>query len=286
MKIVRFLGGLGNQMFQYAFYVAQSNLHKTVKADLEGYKTYPLHNGFELESIFNLSVKKASPFIIKLYDPTVRTWHIRKLRRILNLKNAYESEKDPFLFEEDKLKNTGSKLYWGYWQNQRYFTAIEKQIRADFQFKNELSATNQKFLQHINQTNSVSVHIRRGDYIGHQSLGGICDLNYYKQALNSITAKTDNPTFFIFSDDVEWCKANLPSQTNNIFVEGNKGSRSYIDMQLMSNCKHNIIANSSFSWWAAWLNANQKKIVIAPAKWTNDKNYNDSDIIPESWIKL
>lgn len=95
-------------MFQYAFYVAQSNLHKTVKADLEGYKTYPLHNGFELESIFNLSVKKASPFIIKLYDPTVRTWHIRKLRRILNLKNAYESEKDPFLFEEDKLKNTGS----------------------------------------------------------------------------------------------------------------------------------------------------------------------------------
>ncbi|TKC55812.1 alpha-1,2-fucosyltransferase [Pedobacter hiemivivus] len=286
MKIVKFLGGLGNQMFQYAFYRALSKRHKTVKADLSGYSNYPLHNGFELEKIFNLDLKKASPFIIKLYDPTVRTWYIRKLRKILLLEKAYKAEKDPFLFDEEKLKDKGPKLYWGYWQNQKYFIDIEQELRANFQFKNEVSKTNENFLQQILRSNSISVHIRRGDYVGHESLGGLCDLAYYREAITIMRAKIKTPSFFIFSDDMEWCRKNLPLPENTTLIEGNNGLNSYIDMQLMSNCKHNIIANSSFSWWAAWLNQNPDKIVIAPKKWINDDNYNDSDIIPKTWLKI
>lgn len=257
-----------------------------VKADLSGYKTYPLHNGFELENIFNLSLKKASPFTLKLYDPAVRTWHIRKLRQILKLKKAYEIEKDPFLFDEEKLKANGSKLYFGYWQNQRYFIDIEEEIKSSFQFKNELSEKNETYLHSIRQSNSISVHIRRGDYIGHESLGGLCSLEYYQNAIAIIQAKIESASFFIFSDDMEWCKNNLLLPANTTFVEGNKGQNSYVDMQLMSNCKHNVIANSSFSWWGAWLNQNLEKIVIAPGKWINDDNYNDSDIIPKAWLKI
>lgn len=286
MKIVKFLGGLGNQMFQYAFYKALSKRHKTVKADLSGYKTYPLHNGFELENVFNLSLKKTSAFTLKLYDPAVRTWHIRKLRKILNLMKAYEIEKDPFLFDENKLKASGPKLYFGYWQNQRYFIDIEDEIKSKFQFKNNLSEKNEAYLHSIHQSNSISVHIRRGDYIGHESLGGLCSLNYYQTAIGIMEAKIENPLFFIFSDDMEWCKNNLPLPASTTFVAGNKGLNSYVDMQLMSNSKHNIIANSSFSWWAAWLNQNPDKIVIAPDKWINDDNYNDSDMIPKTWLKI
>lgn len=273
-------------MFQYAFYSALSKRHKTVKADLSGYKNYPLHNGFELEDIFNLNLKKTSPFILKLYDPAIRTWYIRKLRHVLQLKKVYEIENDPFLFDEVKLKAKGPKLYWGYWQNQSYFIDIEQEIRTAFKFKNELSETNENYLQHICRSNSISLHIRRGDYVGHESLGGLCSLNYYKEAIDIIEAKIENPSFFIFSDDMEWCKSNLPLPQKTVFVEGNKGPSSYVDMQLMSNCKHNIIANSSFSWWGAWLNENPNKIVIAPSKWINDDNYNDSDIIPKTWIKI
>lgn len=286
MKIVKFLGGLGNQMFQYAFYSALSKRHKKVKADISGYKNYPLHNGFELENIFNLDVKKAPTFKIKLYDPSVRTWYIRKLRQILGLKKAYQVEINPFFYYENILKAEGPKLYWGYWQNQNYFIDIEQEIRTAFQFKNKLSEKNQNLFQHICQSDSVSVHFRRGDYVGHESLGGLCSPNYYKEAINIMETKVKDPTFFIFSDEIEWCKSNLSLPPQTVFIEGNNGTNSYVDMQLMSNCKHNIIANSSFSWWAAWLNQNPNKIVIAPSKWINDDQLNDSDIIPKTWLKI
>jgi hypothetical protein len=285
MKIVKFLGGLGNQMFQYAFYKALSAKYPNVKAHILGFDNYELHNGFELEKVFNIEVNKAKPFIIKLFDPSFNKWLHRKLRRILFLKKAPFIEKREFCFNNEALEQKGNQLYWGYWQTEKYFESISEELKKDFEFINKLDDRNLAVMHMILNCNSVSIHIRRGDYINHTLLGGICDLNYYKRAIQLIEEKISEPVFFIFSNDIHWCKRelNLP---NAIFVSWNTDKLSYIDMHLMSNCKHNIIANSSFSWWAAWLNKNNEKTVIAPKKWTNDPKHTDIEILPKQWIKL
>ncbi|MGY3054254.1 hypothetical protein ACVWYG_002460 [Pedobacter sp. UYEF25] len=284
MKIVKFLGGLGNQMFQYAFYKSLKSRFKDVKADISGYKSYKLHNGFELNRLFGINLEETSQFIIDLYNPFVRYWYARKLRRILNLKNVYVEEKTPFCLESSILQDPSNAFYWGYWQDPRYFSEIEAEIREDLQFKLPLNPKNQSFLENIKLVNSVSIHVRRGDYLNEELLGGMCSVDYYLKGMALMNAKIDHPIFFIFSDDIAWCKKNLIANSTLIFIEGNHNSESYIDMQLMSNCKHNIIANSSFSWWGAWLNNNPEKIVIGPKKWIDDDSPNC--IMPKKWIKL
>ncbi|KEQ29263.1 hypothetical protein N180_06875 [Pedobacter antarcticus 4BY] len=284
MKVVKILGGLGNQMFQYAFYLALSHRYKSVKTDLSGYENYTLHNGFELTRVFGIHPPQASLFTVNLYSSHIRSWKYRKMRRVLMLKNTYKVEDIFFAFDKDILHNKKPMLYWGYWQNQEYFIDIEKKIRAEFRFKNPLNEDNSKYMQSIKSTTSVSVHIRRGDYLKDELLGGLCSLNYYKKAISKMSASLDAPVFYIFSDDLQWCKENLDLDDPKFYISGNDHNNSYIDMQLMSYCKHNIIANSSFSWWAAWLNENPNKIVIGPKKWTNNDDSNQ--IIPEQWIKL
>lgn len=285
MKIVRVLGGLGNQMFQYAFYLALNKRFKNVKLDVSAFENYGLHNGLELENVFNLTLNKASEFCIKLYDPACRTWGYRKLRRILQLKGAYYEEKEEFSFDQDIFSDPSSYLFWGYWQNENYFKDIECEIKKVFSFNHVLDKQNQDLLKKIAQIESVSIHIRRGDYIGHDLLGGICTPVYYQNAINLIKQKVSNPVFFIFSNEIDWCKDNLDI-ADATYIYGNTGHESYKDMLLMSACKHNIIANSSFSWWGAWLNANAKKIIIAPKKWTNNSKQTDYGICPNNWIKI
>ncbi|ACU02372.1 alpha-1,2-fucosyltransferase [Pedobacter heparinus] len=283
MKIIRFLGGLGNQMFQYAFYKSLQHRFPHVKADLQGYQEYTLHNGFELEHIFNIKVNSVSSFTSDLFYN--KKWLYRKLRRILNLRNTYIEEKKLFSFDPSLLNNPKSAYYWGYWQNFQYFEHIADDLRKDFQFRAPLSAQNQEVLDQTKLSNSISLHIRRGDYIKDPLLGGLCGPEYYQTAINYITSKVNAARFFIFSDDIDWCIANLKLQDCS-FISWNKGTSSYIDMQLMSSCKHHIVANSSFSWWAAWLNPNPDKIVIAPEKWTNDKDINVRMSFPQGWISL
>lgn len=285
MKIIRFLGGLGNQMFQYAFYKAIEKRFPDVKADLTGFKDYPLHNGLELERIFDIQLTKVTPLINDLYNTDNRNWILRKLRRLLKLKNAYKRDDHPFTFDPGVFQNSEFLYYWGYWQNQGYFIDIAEEIKADFTFKLPLNKENQQVFQQIKEANSIAVHIRRGDYLKDPLLGGCCGKDYYQQAIDVIQKTTADPQFFIFSDDISWCKENL-SLTGATFISWNKGQDSYIDMQLMSQCKHNIIANSSFSWWAAWLNQHPNKIVIGPNKWVNDPLYAGNNILPPEWIQL
>lgn len=285
MKIIKLLGGLGNQMFQYAFYLSMANRHKNVKADINSFKNYELHNGFELEKIFGIKINKASNFMVKVFDPANNTWKYRKLRRFFGAKNALLDEPNEFVFDQEILNNNKSLMYRGYWQNEGYFSDITDKIRSAFTFKKPLQDENLSISNLIKDTESISIHIRRGDYVGHSLLGGICDLNYYQKAISLIRSKVSEPIFFIFSNDIEWCKTNLSLPEAN-YISWNKDANSYIDMQLMSLCKHNIIANSSFSWWGAWLNKNENKIVIAPKRWINDSSYDDSDICPKSWIRL
>ena len=281
MKVVKILGGLGNQMFQYAFYLSLANKFNNVKVDVSDFQDYELHNGLELESVFNIKLNKASGFIIQLLNPSYRTWFYRKLRRILNLKNTLVVEQHFFSFDKDILNDPKSRIYWGYWQSSQYFEHIADQIRECFKFKKLLTGKNKSTMDMITALESVSIHIRRGDYIGHDLLGGICDLDYYKEAISTIKARVSNPTFFIFSNDIEWCEENLNIEDAH-YISWNKNNDSYIDMQLMSRCKHNIIANSSFSWWGAWLNANENKIVVSPKKWTNNS---DHTLALKEWIK-
>ncbi|QPH38835.1 alpha-1,2-fucosyltransferase [Pedobacter endophyticus] len=285
MKIVKILGGLGNQMFQYAFYLALRKNFGTVKISTASFDEYTLHNGFELEHIFNIQADYASGVMSKIYDPTFNKWNIRKLRRVFGLKKTYYEEKKLFDFDKQALEeNVSNRLYWGYWQNERYFIDIADEITNAFKFRPPLSAKNKLVNEEIKHSNSVAIHVRRGDYLTNELLGGLCGLDYYQQAISILEQRIPNAIYFIFSNDIDWCKAhlNLPKASA---INWNHGLQSYVDMQLMSACKHQIIANSSFSWWAAWLNSYSEKIVIAPKIWANGIDNNDQ-VCPKTWLRI
>jgi hypothetical protein len=284
MKIIRFIGGLGNQMFQYAFYKTLQKKHSDIRVDLSAYKIDKSHNGYELEHIFNVKLRKVSGIVSDAYDINNRKWLPRKIRKIFGLNRYHKNEHTDFVFDPLILSNSESRYFSGFWQNEMYFKDIASEIKDNFQFLPLTDPQNLEALQQIKQSNSVSIHIRRGDYVDHPSFGGLCDKHYYQQAIELINSKTEDAKFFIFSNDIDWCKATLDIPSAE-FISWNTGSNSYIDMQLMSECKHNIIANSSFSWWAAWLNSNPSKIVVGPAKWIHG-DYNTSTLLPKSWIRL
>ncbi|GHT75423.1 alpha-1,2-fucosyltransferase [Bacteroidia bacterium] len=269
MRIVRFQGGLGNQMFQYAFYEALKFHQKgIVLADIRAYKFNPCHNGFEIHSIFNSQLD---------YSISSYTWY--KILNYITGRKLYIQDKQVGKFDSSYLEKKNA-IYDGFWQTEKYFLPVENKIRKIFQFNTSLNDLNKEILEKIQLTDSVSIHVRRGDYL---EFSCALDKNYYYQALNYLESKIKSATFFIFSDDILWCKEHLNFQ-NSYYIDWNSGAESYIDMQLMSSCKHNVIANSSFSWWGAWLNKNPDKIVIAPQKWFNAMG--EPDIIPESWIKI
>ncbi|MCX6712113.1 MAG: alpha-1,2-fucosyltransferase [Candidatus Vogelbacteria bacterium] len=175
----------------------------------------------------------------------------------------------------------------GYFQTEKYFKDFKKEIREDFTPK-VISTTASDWTQKIkNGGNTISVHVRRGDYVGHKILGEICTIEYYQKAIEEISKLTEDPHFFIFSDDTMWVKENI-NLPNKIDYVSSPNLKDYEELVLMSICHHNIIANSSFSWWSAWLNLNPNKIVIAPAKWAHGK-FNKkklSNIAPQTWIRI
>lgn len=289
MIIVKLDGGLGNQMFQYAFGKNFSILYKIpLKLDISSLFEY---RKYEID-IFNLDDDIATKEDMLLFDRRNLSL-IEKV--IFKIKHGFS--KPLFLLEkeDDELFSLPAKapkniLIWGHWQKEQYFKNIEKVIRRDFSFPEITGEANQTFKRLIVRTNSVSVHIRRGDYLLEQNnkVHGIMPLKYYLEAIQYIRERTDNPVFYIFSDDTEWVKENLTIEGEVYFITGNENNLSYVDMQLMSCCKHNIIANSSFSWWGAWLNNYSDKIVIAPSQWFSDpaKNSLHKNIVPKEWIKL
>jgi hypothetical protein len=285
MKIVKFLGGLGNQMFQYAFYLSLKQHFKHVKADLSGFEDYTLHYGYELEKVFSIKLKVASDFDIRIYRNEDRSFFTRKFRQLKGAKGAYHNERQFFGFENDIYQDQKPRYYWGYWQNYHYLNETEDQLKSDFIFTEPLDRPNLLLLEKIYSSNSVSIHVRRGDYLTDPLLNGVCDLNYYLEAINRIRNKVSEPSFIVFSNDIRWCTTSL-GLDNAVYVDWNTGSESYRDMQLMSSCKHHILSNSSFSWWASWLNSYEQKVVVSPNKWMNDPSYDYSGIIMENWVKI
>jgi len=193
-----------------------------------------------------------------------------------------------FHFYNNALR-VGNHVYVnGYWQSEKYFSSIRNQLLTELIPASELSSESQLIYDDIKNHNAVSLHIRRGDYINetNQSIYHTCSLDYYSKSIDLILSKVTQPKFYIFSDDFEWVKSNLNINQQIQFIEHNKGKNSYQDLILMSKCKHNIIANSSFSWWGAWLNQHENKIVIAPEKWFKSNSKKTQDLIPSTWIQL
>jgi hypothetical protein len=173
----------------------------------------------------------------------------------------------------------------GCWQSERYFKDIEDVIRREFTVKIKPDANNERTTALINSVNAVSLHIRRDDYVTNQR-HGTCALAYYQQAVEIISRKVSSPYFFVFCDDILWAKENLKLKYPTVFISHNDAAKDFEDLRLMTQCSHHITANSTFSWWGAWLNKKYDKIVIAPGKWFNDEGINTKDLIPEGWIRI
>lgn len=282
MIIIQFSGGLGNQMFQYALYKKLELREKEVFADRNFYKIYPKVK-YDLD-IFQLEIKEAElNHKLKLAD-TQNGFTNKVRRKLCGRRKSWYKEKESGRFDKDVFELTNAYLE-GYWQSEKYFCDIRDEIIKAFTFKDSKSSKNIEMLQLILGSNSVSIHIRRGDYLSEQNLeiyGGICTIEYYKKAAQFIEKRIDSPTFFVFSNDIEWVKRHFFLK-NAYYIDWNQNDENYYDMYLMSKCRHNIIANSSFSWWGAWLNQNKEKLIISPPKWFNKREA--PDIICEDWIR-
>lgn len=289
-KVVKIQGGLGNQMFCLAFAIALSEkTNKKIFIDTSCFQG-KYNREFGLD-IFKIPFEVASQEQIKKVKLKKNLFN--KIRRSiakghlgldkLNIKTkikipSYYSHFAPYIFEYDK-----ENYYEGLYQNEKYYFGVEDKIRQVFEFP--VCVKNPEFnlplLEKIKQCeNSVFIHIRRGDYLDE---GWLLDYEYYKKAVDYMKEKLENPVFFIFSDEIEKVKQEFKIDAEHYFVDSiNLSNADYEDMRLMSTCKHSIVSNSSFSWWAAWLNNNNKKIVIAPSPWVLGKD----DIVCDSWVKI
>lgn len=289
MKIVRIFGGLGNQMFQYALAVSLDARGEETRIDRSCMRGYPLHNGYELGRIFGAAIPQASwvEMLRVAYPlPHYRLWQLGK--RLLPRRRTMVVEGEDMTFNPAVLDAGGNALLEGYWQTERYFADCRREVLDAFAFPPfDSESANAHLAKRIRANKSVAVHVRRGDYLRISNTSGICTDEYYDKAITMMSEGHRPDLFVFFSDDIEWCKnrfSHLPGGAQSVFADWNHGADSFRDMQLMSLCSHNIIANSSFSWWGAWLNANPDKTVIAPSRWMNGPGW--PDIIPESWIKI
>lgn len=279
--IVKFNGGLGNQMFQYAF--AKGIEEKTgfnAVFDMSFFqKRYS--RPFEL-GIFGINPNKITKISDKLKLSII--WKFRRKLEGKKFAGIKLISEDDFGYVDYDIEP--ETYIEGFFQTEKYFS---QDIKSEFVFKNELTGQNKEFAEQIQSSNSISLHVRRGDYVKkkrYQNMFATCSIDYYKKAVELITNGQSDFKLFIFSDDKEWVKENLKLPYDTCYVDFNKGKDSYKDMQLMSLCKHNVIANSSFSWWGAYLNNNPYKIVVAPKKWFNNEDINQKDIIPEEWNRI
>lgn len=293
MIIVNLKGGLGNQMFQFAMGYSVAMLLRTdYLFDSSSFKYDQLRN-IELEEVFNVEAPIATDELIqkiKLFNPPIIERIKRKIfnKEIPYYKKSFITEVN---FSYDKnLKNISKDCYLdGYFQSEKYFEEYQKDINLLFQFKNPPNLYYSDIFKLIEEKESVSIHIRRGDYVANpeaNSFHGLTTLEYYKQAIDLVSKKIKHPFFIVISDDIEWCKTEFDF-VDCFFVENGRG-KDYEDLRLMTKCQHNIIANSSFSWWGAWLNQNPEKIVIAPKIWFLNEEFQSQtqDLKPKTWIQL
>ncbi len=294
MIIVRLQGGLGNQMFQYAFGKAvSSRCNEILKFDLTHllarYKSkLTIFRNYDLD-VFNIEIIKATNLeILSFTLPRFNNKYIYTLLNKFYLKNNVYTEKY-FNYNYDVNYLQGSHYFIGYWQSFKYFLEMEEKIRKDFILPHA-NANSLDIANRIASSSSICLNYRRTDYLSNNilnTLSGTDGKNYYEKAIKTIVDTVDEPHFFIFSDDIEWCKNNVKLKFKTTFVEHLYAGRKFANyMKLMSMCKHFIIPNSTYAWWAAWLARGKNKIVVAPRNWFMDKEIDTNDLVPEDWIRF
>ena len=285
------MGGLGNQMFQYALAITLKEIYpnEDIYIDTHHYKYngYKIHQGFEIYKVFpNANIPQANwTKVAKLSYFIPNFWLSRVVRKIFPIRK-YEFRDNMHYCYYPLVANMNHDCYYdGYWQSYKYFLPYRDRILHAYSHR-EPNEYNKNMIQRMESCNSVGIHVRRGDYKTSPQFYGICDLDYYKKAIKQAKAKIDNPFFFIFSDDVDWCKKNISPIIGNSeinYVTENRGVDSYWDMLLLSHCRNLIIANSSFSWWGAFLNK-QTGLIFCPPHWVNRNEKQETPL--EYWIKI
>jgi hypothetical protein len=295
--IARLLGGLGNQMFQYATGRALAlRRGATLKLDITGFAVAGSHTArrYELDSL-QIQATPADDTDLGRFG-RVRWARSPRLDRVLRWlrvgrpNGAWPSYRELHFQFDPAVPELPAPVYLdGYWQSERYFSDIAALLRQEFVAKAPSDPENAALAGRIDGVNAVSLHVRRGDYVDNPTTNrchGICSIDYYQRALEYVSLRTRAPHLFVFSDDQQWARANLRFAAPMTFVDVNSPDRGYRDMSLMARCRHHIIANSSFSWWGAWLNPSREKVVVAPTQWFSASRNDTRDLIPPSWVRL
>lgn len=287
MIIIKLKGGLGNQMFQYACGRHLAQKHGDVlRLDLEWYQPGGVAAGdtarsYALDSFLISSHAASKEDILRVRGRQSRIGTVIKkiVRKLIPVKS--------YVFDPAVLEQKGDVYLDGYFQSERYFKDSEPIIRNEFRLRNAFGEAAYAIAQDIDRSDAVALHVRRGDYVSNknaQAFHGSCSPDYYREAISLIAKRVDAPTFFVFSDDVDWVKGHI--EIPNAVYVSRKEIADTEELILMSKCKHAIIANSSFGWWGAWLNENPNKTVIAPKQWVADPQVNTVDAVPAEWIRL
>lgn len=324
MIIVKLMGGLGNQMFQYAAGRSLSEKHHTaLKLDLNFLLDRTPRKDFVFRDydldLFNIHESFASPdetnsfnkyhrideelnrvkrkLYSSLSDSVLRSPYFSKVAHVLaRTRNTIDSYlpvymcEDPHRFDPRFFRLHSRAYLDGYWQSEKYFLDIKSIIRKEFTFRDNLDERGREMSDRISAVNAVCLNVRRGDFVTIPVASqhhGVCEADYFSRAATIISEKVSNPHLFIFSDDIEWCRAYLRFEHSCTIVDHEYAGKKFGQyLQLMSMCKHFIIPNSSFGWWAAWLCPNPDKIVISPQRWYQSRHMDTQYLIPDSWIRI
>lgn len=288
MIAVRLSGGLGNQLFQYAAARCLADLHQTdLVLDLHWFSHIPpgaTARAFELDKF---------PVRARRFRGTEVLWaklhQGRIIRKIPAIPRRWTHFRERHFQWDAQFAGLPDGTYLdGYWQSEKYFAQSAQAIAQDLSVQAPLQGEDQAVASRIAACNAVSVHVRRGDFVHSPSgaaLHAQCSLAYYQAAIGRISQQVQAPSFFVFSDDPDWTRQHLQLPGPTEFVVHNAAATAYQDLRLMALCQHQIIANSSFSWWGAWLNRNPTKRVLAPQAWFNDAT-DTRDLIPADWVRL
>jgi hypothetical protein len=293
MIIVRLAGGIANQLFPYA--MGRHLAHKLgteLKLDISGFHVYENRKDIAFRryalSAFNIVERFSSPEEVKALTVRDKNLLERLFRKKAGHPSSYIKEKQHH-FDPSILELKGDLYLEGNWNSPKYFEDIDPMIRNDFTFREPPSERNLELIDRINSVKAVSIHVRRGDYVWNAKINsyhGVCSLEYYQRAAKYMADHIESPHFFVFSDDPDWVRGNMHLDWPMTIVDHNGPPQEHEDMRLMSLCPHNIIANSGFSWWAAWLNKYPAKMAIAPDRWFVVTKHDVSTLVPSNWIRM
>lgn len=292
MVIAQIASGLGNQMFQYAAARRVAAVNGVpLMLDVRGFqhdhlRSYQL-NAFKITAVLASERELRRSDLLRPHLLRNRIW--KRMTPWVPAYKRYFFRERTFCFDPDFDRLQGDVYLAGQWQSEKYFRSIVDVIKREFTLRHELEAENQVIADMIGICDAVSIHVRRGDLMSDpvaKARGGLCSLEYYARAVEWITQRVKQPHFFVFSDDPEWCVLNLPISHPANYVHHNGPESGPEDLRLMSLCKHHIIANSTFSWWGAWLGHNPAKIIVAPEQWFSTACYDTRDLLPPDWVRL